>query len=643
MNPEAKPPAAPWLVRAFHELQRRRHLVLHGNIDDLVRWKHRYVPLAQALNDFLGMLGFTVIGRYSLADGLSFADEQAHRLAWQTVTGGAPAPHSPHASTQASATGSTRSEVDSSSSRHLRESLFQQRPPEARNASEALSMIRRLLSQPAAGCAVVIDLADLLLGPEGQADEHYAANMAQLRQTLAEATDVTLNDGMTLRNTLVFVSRDLGALPVWLRESPYVAAVLAERPGPVERADLLTEQAPRLQGAPELSDVDLKRSIEVLAAITDGMTVRDIQAIEVTSRITGIGAAAPRRLIARHRFGLRPDPWELLDIAKVRNAEPTLNERVMGQPTAVSAVVDVLVNARIGIDFVSGDADSSSRPKGVFFFVGPTGVGKTELAKAVAELVFEDESAVRRFDMSEYSQEHASERLTGAPPGFVGHEHGGVLTNWVRERPFSVILFDEIEKAHPKIFDKFLQIIDDGRLTDGQGQTVYFSHTIVIFTSNQGAATLQAGFSGDTPPYSRIQDHFSAAVQTLFTEELHRPELLGRLGNGIVVFDVLREEVIERIAGKFLTQICDSARARGYELVLDLPAINRAIVGQLMHTGLSLGARPIRNPLLEKWVRVPLNRWILQNSPSPGTRIWVRDGENAPPFTIEAHPDQTVS
>jgi hypothetical protein len=643
MNPDAKPPAAPWLVRAFHELQRRRHLVLHGNVDDLVRWKHRYVPLSQALKDFLAMLGFTVIGRYSLGDGLTFADERAHRLAWQAVNGGTPAPHSPYASTQASGSGSAWSDVDRTSSRTLRESLFQQRPPEARNATEALTMIRRLLGQPSAGCAVVIDLADLLLGPEGQSDEHYAANMAQLRLTLAEAREVTLGDGVALRNTLVFVSRDIGVLPIWLRESPHVAAVLAERPGPVERYDLLAEHAPRLQGAQELSDVDLKRSIEVLAAVTDGMTVRDIQAIEVTSRITGIGATAPRRLIARHRFGLRPDPWELLDIAKVRNAEPTLNERVMGQPTAVSAVVDVLVNARIGIDFVSGDADSSSRPKGVFFFVGPTGVGKTELAKAVAELVFEDESAVRRFDMSEYSQEHASERLTGAPPGFVGHEHGGVLTNWVRERPFSVILFDEIEKAHPKIFDKFLQIIDDGRLTDGQGQTVYFSHAIVIFTSNQGAATLQAGFSDGTPPYSHIQEHFSAAVQTLFTEDLHRPELLGRLGNGIVVFDVLREEVIERIAGKFLAQICDSARARGYELVLDLPAINRAIVGQLLRTGLSLGARPIRNPLLEKWVRVPLNRWILQNSPSPGTRIWVRDGEGAPPFTIEAHPDQTAS
>src|SRR5262249_41854574 len=158
----------------------------------------------------------------------------------------------------------------------------------------------------------------------------------------------------------------------------------------------------------------------------------------------------------------------------------------------------------------------------------------------------------------------AGERLTGAPPGYIGHEAGGVLTNWMAERPFSVVLFDEIEKAHPKIFDKFLQIIDDGRLTDGQGRTVYFSHSVVIFTSNLGAGTLHElyqgrGPSAPPPGYDLVDAHFRAAVADHLTRAIGRPELLGRLGNGIVVFDILREAVVARIAAKFLDQLAASA------------------------------------------------------------------------------------
>jgi ATP-dependent Clp protease ATP-binding subunit ClpA len=281
----------------------------------------------------------------------------------------------------------------------------------------------------------------------------------------------------------------------------------------------------------------------------------------------------------------------------------------------------------------------------VFFFVGPTGVGKTELAKAIAELVFDDEGALRRFDMSEFSQEHSSERLTGAPPGFVGHQNGGVLTNWMMERPFSVVLFDEIEKANPKIFDKFLQIIDDGRITDGQGRTAYFSHSIVIFTSNIGASGLHnvlSEFPRDAPPgYPVIEKHFRDAVARHMAEELGRPEILGRLGSGIVVFDILRDDVVCRIVTKFLDQLVASAAARGFELVLHRRAIEQAVADAVAESGAALGARQIRSPLLEEWVRVPLNRWIIGNSPVKGTRIWVRRSAGGPPFTVEEFPADT--
>jgi hypothetical protein len=505
-----------------------------------------------------------------------------------------------------------------------------------RTTMDAIGAIHRLLTQQSYPCAVIIESADLIVGDLGQHDPDYRTVVAHLRRLLEDAVEtVSTPTQPSLRNELVFVVREVGTLPSWLRDSANVAVVPAERPGPAERAHLLGGQVAMFHGAETLSEEAIERSVTALANLTDGMTVRDIQALSTTSQMTRIGATAPRRLVARHRYGLRADPWEQLDLAKVKSAADVLNARVMGQPEAVQQVVEVVVNARIGIDFVPGDADSSNRPKGVFFFVGPTGVGKTELAKAVAEMIFDDESAMRRFDMSEFSQEHASERLTGAPPGYLGHEQGGVLTNWVLERPFSVILFDEIEKADPRIFDKFLQIIDDGRLTDGRGRTADFSHSIVIFTSNQGAATLRA-VQAETMSYADIRAHFAGEVDRYFSQELRRPELLGRLGGGIVVFDILRPAVVRGITEKFLNQICDSASARGYHLDLDREAIHIAMVDEVVGNGASLGARPIRDPNLERWIRRPLNQWIMANTPAPGTRIRVHSPTGALPFTVEA-------
>jgi ATP-dependent Clp protease ATP-binding subunit ClpA len=187
-----------------------------------------------------------------------------------------------------------------------------------------------------------------------------------------------------------------------------------------------------------------------------------------------------------------------------------------------------------------------SKPKGTLFFVGPTGVGKTELAKAIAEFLFGDEAACIRLDMSEYSHEHSDQRLIGAPPGYVGFEEGGQLTNAVRERPFCVLLFDEIEKAHPRILDKFLQILEDGRLTDGRGETAHFSETVIIFTSNIGAADMPAATDRQV-----VRDHFIRAVERHFVGELGRPELLNRLGENVVVFEPitnpgLRRSILQR-------------------------------------------------------------------------------------------------
>jgi ATPases with chaperone activity, ATP-binding subunit len=173
-------------------------------------------------------------------------------------------------------------------------------------------------------------------------------------------------------------------------------------------------------------------------------------------------------------------------------------------------------------------------PKGALFFVGPTGVGKTELAKSLAAFLFGDEDACIRFDMSEFNHEHSDQRLVGAPPGYVGYEEGGQLTNAVKRKPFSVLLFDEIEKAHPRILDKFLQILEDGRLTDGKGDTVSFAESVIIFTSNIGAADVQ--ISDDV---SSVRQAFLGQVQHHFVHQMKRPELLNRIGDNIVPFNFI--------------------------------------------------------------------------------------------------------
>jgi hypothetical protein len=654
--PISAPMAAPWFGRAFHEVARERHLVLHGNVEDLVCWDGAYVPLHSALPAFLGLNGYQVIGRYDLIDGLTFtadspADFVQARLSASagpadpptvpTSSAAAPVPPAPEAPDSAP---TARQERLSASARALAQRMSGSRAGTVRTTSDMLAATRRLLAQDERACAIVIDQAELVFGNVGAGHEHYQGDLVHLAKVLSEAaTAPSRREGERLRNIVVLVTRDASVLPAWVhRDNPHTASVAVARPTYAERAAFVVSRIGHYTDGNTFAPEAAAAAASTMATLTDGMTVMDLKAIEATSRLSRIAPNAARKLVARHRFGMREDPWERLDIAKVRHADEILARRVIGQGRAVRAVADMLVNARVGLDFQANADEAATRPKGVFFFVGPTGVGKTELAKAIAELVFDDENALRRFDMSEFSQEHSSERFTGAPPGYIGHEAGGVLTNWMLERPFSVVLFDEIEKAHEKIFDKFLQVIDDGRLTDGQGRTAFFSHSVVIFTSNLGAGTLPHQVGGSRlapPPYEAVDQHFKQSVQEYFTTTLRRPELLGRLGSGVVAFDVLRPDVVAQIVRKFLGQLSAACRSRGYDVVFDEAHIESAVAEALAEQGLALGARQIRSPLLDQMIRIPLNRWIIDNDPAPGTRIWVRRGHgDRRSFVIEPFP-----
>ena len=275
------------------------------------------------------------------------------------------------------------------------------------------------------------------------------------------------------------------------------------------------------------------------------------------------------------------------DAKKYLNLETELHKRVIGQDEAISAISRAIRRNQSGIR-------SSKRPIGSFMFLGPTGVGKTELAKALAESLFDDESALIRFDMSEYMEKFAASRLNGAPPGYVGYEEGGELTEKVRNRPYSVLLFDEVEKAHPDIFNVLLQVLDDGQLTDSKGRKVDFSNTIIIMTSNLGATSLRDDKTVGFGARDIRLDH--ANMEKRMLEELkkaYRPEFINRIDEK-VVFHSLSAEDMQEVVKVMVKPLIASLAAKGIELKFQASALK--LLAQEGYD-VEMGARPLRRTL----------------------------------------------
>lgn len=316
-------------------------------------------------------------------------------------------------------------------------------------------------------------------------------------------------------------------------------------------------------------------------AETEGMRLQELRQILQLAHRMSIPPESISLAFRLYKYGVIDNPWENLEDDILEDVSRRLEERVKGQDHAISKVKTVVNRAVKGLSGLH-HSGASHKPKGILFFAGPTGVGKTETAKALAESIFGDENACIRFDMSEYRLEQSDQKLFGAPPGYVGYEGGGQLTNAVKNRPFSVILFDEIEKASPTILDKFLQILEDGRMTDNQGNTVYFGETIIIFTSNIGLTkeipnpdnpfsntpmrvptiTIEDPLKEDTEEFrGRVTELLTNGVKEYFNNN-GRPELLNRLGDdNIIVFQFINVKDAVSICDYKLEKICKAIEA----------------------------------------------------------------------------------
>jgi ATP-dependent Clp protease ATP-binding subunit ClpB len=392
----------------------------------------------------------------------------------------------------------------------------------------------------------------------------------------------------------------------WTAEKDAIAAIRATRTE-IEQLQVRIDQAEREADfgtaaqlkygtLPELQSRLAEQESALAALQGEGRLLREDVDADDIARIVAAWTGIP---VTRLMEG---------ETAKLVRMEERLHERVVGQEEAVAAVSDAVRRARAGLK-------DPRRPIGSFLFLGPTGVGKTELARALAAFLFDDEHAMTRVDMSEYMEKFSVSRLVGAPPGYVGYEEGGQLTESVRRRPYQVILLDEIEKAHPDVFNVLLQVLDDGRLTDGQGRTVDFRNAVVIMTSNVGSQFI-AGFAarGDAEDASAYE-----AMKRQITESLRlqfRPEFLNRIDE-VIVFHSLTDADLGRIVELLLADL--SRRLEDQELSLELtPAAKSLILRE--GTDPAFGARPLKRTI-QRLVENPLARALVAGEFRPGDHI----------------------
>lgn len=495
----------------------------------------------------------------------------------------------------------------------------------SKSINTATELIRKTMSNTVRPTAIVVDLANTIAAsPDNLSDEEieYFTRLMLASRTPTQA--LSLRDKHPLTNLLFLIVEKVNDIPIWFYlNNPYVRTLTISRPEKEVRAAVIDARIDTVAGAKDLASTERKKAQDEFVALTDGMTLVELFGIFSLCQQKKYTVYQIREAVKMFRYGDTESQWDKLDSEKVKHAEEFLAKRVKGQEAAIKKAASVLSRACLGMSGIQGG--SNSRPKGVLFFAGPTGTGKTELAKTIAEFIFGDESFVTRFDMSEYQQPHSDQKLLGAPPGYIGYNDGGQLTNAIKSKPFCVLLFDEIDKAHPSILDKFLQIIEDGRITDSAGETMYFSEALIIFTSNLGVVGQEAEtgkrYQTITPEmdYDIIQKELLATIKDYFKYTIQRPELLNRIGDNFIVFDFIREKAIEEILNLKLDSISDNlGHEKGIKIEINHPfkeyLLNKA------QGDLSNGGRGISN-MVETYLVNPLAQVLIKETWDAGDTV----------------------
>jgi len=410
-----------------------------------------------------------------------------------------------------------------------------------------------------------------------------------------------------------------GDLPEWfVVGNDALREVSVELPNLEDRYAFAKTLIAKFADGARLDDTQSVTFLEQFALESDGMTLVGMNLVARLAENEGLTCSEISEAIRTHRLGTRRNPWRSPVMrSRMLRAEEILTNRIKGQDKAIEKTLEILLRSVVGL---SGSQTSSrhNRPRGVLFFAGPTGVGKTELAKAITELLFGDDAACQRFDMSEFMEEDSINRLIGAPPGHTGHERGGELVNAMHKRPFSVVLFDEVEKAHPRILDTFLQIIDEGRLTDSRGSTAYFSEALVIFTSNIGMIgkdhSQNLGMNiMPSDQYVEIERKIVEAVRGYFRYELERPELMNRIGRNIVTFDFIRGGTASLIFSAIMGRVLETVRAEhGVDIEIAPDALRD--LRRLCISDWFEGGRGIANRIESHFIN-PLSRELFNRQP----------------------------